>query len=103
MPGVISQRDRRAVIGANPAMRAEDQNLFATERFGIPPHSRILRPSEQIARRPFEQHLRRDRHGPLATGRLRAHVEQRGVARSRMDSSEIGMKTDRNKSYQPSA
>ena len=59
--GVITERDRRPVGRANAAVRREHQKFLAAERGGIPSHAGVLRPAEQIARRPLAQHLRRQR------------------------------------------
>jgi hypothetical protein len=49
MAGVIAERDRFAVRGAQPALGAEDKELFAAKLGWVPTHSRVLGESENIA------------------------------------------------------
>ena len=55
--GVIAQGDRFAVIGAESAGGAEDEEFLATQLSGIPAHAGVLREAEQIAAGPVEEHL----------------------------------------------
>ena len=55
---VVAQGDRPAVRRADAALRREDQELGTPELARVPPHTRVLRPAEQIAARPVEEHLR---------------------------------------------
>jgi hypothetical protein len=59
--GVVSERQRLAVIGAQPAECADDDVLLALQRTGIPPHADVLGESEQIAARLIPQHVRGER------------------------------------------
>ena len=58
---VIAEGDRLAVGGADAALGREDQELGTPELPRIPPHARVLGPAEEIAARPVEEHLRRER------------------------------------------
>ena len=79
MAGVIAQRDRSAVAGANAAMGAEDQDLGTAQLLRIPTHAGILREAEQIAGRPVQQHLGGNRQRALRACAAAAHVEQAGI------------------------
>ena len=57
MPGVISERYRRAIGIPNAAVGAEDQKLFAAKFAGVPAHAGVLRESKNVATRTIEQHL----------------------------------------------
>ena len=96
-PVWIAERDRRAVLGAQPALRADDQELRAPDLGGVPAHPRVLRHAEQVAARLLEQHLGGDRQPPLGPLRLRARrreqlagaedlAERRGRRRGRRHS-----------------
>src|SRR5665213_384331 len=68
MPCVIAERDSRAVRAPDSSVGAQDQDFLTPQLCRIPPHPRVLRPAEQIARWPFEQHLCRDGHAALRAG-----------------------------------
>ena len=53
MPGMIAERDRRAVVGADAALRAEDQEFRRPSSARLPAHAGILRQAEEIAAGPF--------------------------------------------------
>jgi len=76
---VIAERDWCAVGGANATVRGQHQELPATERGGIPAHSRVLAPAEQVTGREFAQHLGGERQGPGGTSRTRRDVENRRI------------------------
>ena len=78
--GVIPQRDGRAVGRADAAVRAENQEFLAAEFVGRPAHAGILRPAEDIAGRPRDQHLGRNRQGSRGSGNLAVDVVQGWVA-----------------------
>ena len=68
--GVVTQRHRAAVPGANPTLSADNQHLFAGEFVGVPAHAGVLRHPEQIAARRLHQHLRRQRQRALRAGSM---------------------------------
>ena len=70
--GVVAERDRRAVLPAQPALRAEDQVRRAPDLGGVPAHAGVLGHAEQVAARLAQQHLGGDRQPPGRPGRLRA-------------------------------
>ena len=77
--GVIAERDRGAIGGADAAVGAEDEELLAAERGGIPAHAGVLGPAEEVAGGAVEQHFGRDGQRRLAGRALwRAHRESRG-------------------------
>ncbi len=47
--GVVAQRNRASVPGANAALVADNQHLFAGQLVGIPAHPGVLRHAEQVA------------------------------------------------------
>ena len=55
---VVAERDRRAVLGANAALRAQNQVLVAAQRGGVPSHSGVLRPTENVAAGQRAEHRR---------------------------------------------
>ena len=77
--GVVAERDGRAVGGANAAVGAEDEELLAAERGGVPAHAGVLAPAEEIAGGPLEQHLGSDGQGAGGTGGLAADVVDGGI------------------------
>ncbi len=81
VPRVIAQRDRLAIRGAQPALRAQDQVRIARDLGGRPAHAGVLGQAEQVARRPFLEHLvgQRQRAG-RAVG-LGRHVVDGAVRR----------------------
>ena len=68
--GVVAEGDRPAVGRADAALGREDEELRAPELAGVPSHARVLGPAEEVAARPVEEHLRRQRE---AARRPRAH------------------------------
>ena len=58
MTGVEAESDRIAVLGAQSAVRAEDEKLRVEQATWIPAHARILGQSEEISGWLGEQHLR---------------------------------------------
>ena len=61
MTGVITKSDGLAVGRAQPALRAQNQELFAPHLGGIPTHAGILRQAEQIATGTIFQHFLSER------------------------------------------
>jgi hypothetical protein len=53
--GVITEGERAAVVLADAALRAEDQDLGPPHRVGLPAHARVQRPAEEIAAGTFQQ------------------------------------------------
>ena len=76
MSGVIAQGDGRPIVRAQAAVRAEDQELFATQRFRGPPHAGVLRKAEKIAGWLFEQHFRGEGKGSERAASVRPDVEK---------------------------
>ena len=79
VPGVVAQRDRASVSGADAALGADDQHLFAGELVGIPAHPGVLRHTEQVAAGGFHQHLRGQRQRALRPRRVGDHRIKRIV------------------------
>ena len=79
--GVVAQSDRRAVLGANPALGAQDQVLVPAEVGWVPPHAGVLRPAEDIAARQRAEHLRRERQLSRGTLRIGPYLEDRSIIR----------------------
>ena len=52
--GVVAQRNRCAIGGADAALGAEDEKLLAAEHIGIPAHAHILAHGKEIAARGVE-------------------------------------------------
>ena len=77
--GVVAERDRRAVGRADPAQRAQHQELLAPEPAGVQAHAGVLRPAEQVAARAAAQHLLGQREPARGPGPARAQVEDGGV------------------------
>ena len=80
VPRVVAERDRPAVGRADAALGREDQELGAPELARVPPHAGVLRPAEEIAARPVEEHLRRQREAARRSRSHRLDVEQPDVA-----------------------
>ena len=80
VPGVIAQRDRRAVLGAEAALRAEDQVRVARHLRRRPAHPGVLAQAEEVARGPLLQHGVRQRQRAGGAVRPRADCEDRGIA-----------------------
>ena len=70
VPGVVAQRNRSPVPGANAALRANNQHLFAGQLVGVPAHTGVLRHAKQVTAGGFHQHLRRQRQRSLRPGRM---------------------------------
>ncbi len=79
MACVIAERHGRTVGRADSAVRAEDQELLAAERRGLPAHAGILAPAKEVARGTMEQHLRSNRERARGSRRLAANIVQRRV------------------------
>ena len=79
--GVVAQRDGRTVLGANPALGAQDQVLVPPEVGWVPPHPGVLRPAEDIAARQRAQHLRRERQLSRGTLGIGPYLEDRSIIR----------------------
>src|SRR5581483_2266760 len=81
VPGVEAERDRRAVLGPQPAVGAEDEELLAAEPVGVPAHADVLRPAEQVAAGGMAQQLGGQRQLAGRAGRGRDEVVDGGVGR----------------------
>jgi hypothetical protein len=57
MAGVITQRDRCAIGGADTALSTQDQHLGAVQLSRIPTHAHILAPGKQVAAGSIEQQI----------------------------------------------
>ena len=68
--GVVAQRNRASVPGADAALGADDQHLFAGQLVGVPAHPGVLRHAEQVAAGGFHQHLRGQRQRALRPRRV---------------------------------
>ena len=79
VPGVVAQRDRASVSGADAALGADDQHLFAGQPVGVPAHPGVLRHAEQVAAGGFHQHLRGQRQRALRPRRVGDHRIKRIV------------------------
>ena len=77
--GVVAQRYGSAVGGANPAVGAQDQELFAAQQSRVPAHSGVLRPSEQIPRGARQQHFRGNGQRSRRPGSGGVHAIERGI------------------------
>jgi hypothetical protein len=76
MTGVIAQGNRTAIVGAQTARGAEDQEL-RTEHFARrPAHAGVLRQPEQITAGPGAQHLVVERQRPRRAGSTGGHLIQ---------------------------
>ena len=64
------RRSMLFVPGANAALGADNQHLFAGQLVGIPAHSGVLRHAEQVAAGGFHQHLRGQRQRALRPRRV---------------------------------
>ena len=69
--GVVAERDRGAVVGANAALGREDQELVASDLRCLPAHPGVLREAEHVAGRAVAQELRRERQRPFGPCRGR--------------------------------
>src|ERR1017187_10182947 len=78
--GVITERDRGAIGRADAAVGAEDEELGSAERGGVPAHSSILAPAEQVAGGPLEKHLRGEGQRAARAGRFAADLVERRVS-----------------------
>ena len=65
---------------ANSAVGAEDQDFLAAERRRVPAHAGILGPTEDIARRPRNEHFRGDGQRSGGAGDMAADVIKGGIA-----------------------
>ena len=72
--GVIAQRDRGAVGGADAALGGEHEVLRAPQLARIPAHARVLGEAEDVAAGPFEEHLGGEGQLPRRTRPRRAHL-----------------------------
>ena len=79
VPRVIAERHRRAVFAPDTAVRGENQNLFAAQQLRVPAHPRVLRPPEQVAGRPVQQHFGGDGKRALRARSFGPDVENGGI------------------------
>ena len=79
--GVKAERDGLAVLRAQAAVRAQDQELRIEESIRLPAHAGVLRQAEEIAGGLGEQHLRRERQRTLRARRVCGHVKEIGALR----------------------
>ena len=70
VPGVVAQRNRPSVTGADAALSANNQHLFAGQLVGVPAHPGVLGHAEQVAAGGFHQHLRGQRQRALRPRRV---------------------------------
>src|SRR5689334_15243325 len=77
--GVIAQRDGRAVVSAEPAGGAEQEELAAIQFIGPPAHADVLAPAEQVAARSVPQKLLGERQRPGGAGGTGANIEEGGI------------------------
>ena len=70
MAGVVAERERAAVVLADAALRAEDEDLGPAQRVRLPAHADVQRPAEEIAARALEEigGLERKRPGGTRLG-----------------------------------
>ena len=61
---VVAERDGRPVVGAQPALRGEDQERVARGLRRVPAHARVLRQPEHVARRAVAEEVLGQRDGP---------------------------------------
>ncbi len=80
MSGVVAQRHRRAVGGANAPLRAEHQELGPEHLLRRPAHAGVLRHAEQVAAGPVSQHFGRERQRASRPGSIGLNLEQRRLA-----------------------
>ena len=79
MAGVIAERDRRAVVGAQAAGGGEDEVFGAVEFRGIPAHARVEGHAEDVARGPVSEHVLGERERARGASGLGGDIENRGV------------------------
>ncbi len=65
VPGVIAERHRPAVGGADTALRGEHQVLRPAQLARVPPHARVLGHAEDVAAGALAQHLGGERQAAL--------------------------------------
>ena len=87
VPGVVAQRDRRAVGGADAALRAEDEEFLAAQLFWVPAHAGVLRQAEDVAAGGVAQELSGERQlarGPGGGGPQRVDRGIGGIEKGRV-------------------
>ncbi len=81
MSGMVAERDRGAIGGADSAVGAEDQKLFAAQRGRVPTHAGVLGPAESVAGGAFQQHFGRNGKRSGGAAGLGGNIEKGGVGR----------------------
>ena len=79
MPRVIPERDRLSIRRAQPALRAEHEELRPVRKRGVPSHADILREPKKIAARCTAEQFRREWQRAFRAGGVRADLENVGV------------------------
>ena len=80
VPGVVAEGDRLSVGGAQPALRAEDEELLATGLRGLPAHAGVLAQAEEVAARAVAQQVLGQGQAPRGAGGARLdRVDLRGA------------------------
>ena len=80
VPGVVPERDRLPVGGAQAALRAEDEELPASGLRGLPPHAGVLAQAEEVAARAVAQQVLGQGQAPRGAGSSRLDlVDLRGA------------------------
>ena len=83
MPGVISQGDRSAVLGAQAALGADNHVLLAVDLFRMPAHRDILRHRKEVAAGFIQKHVFVE--GQLALAALAPSPRRRQQIRPAID------------------
>ncbi len=81
MPGVVAQGDGRAVRGADPAQRAQDQEFFRQQARRLPAHGGILGQPEDLAAGGAAQQIGVQRQAALRPGGVGRHLVNGRVGR----------------------
>ena len=74
MTGMITECNGLTVRGAESALCAEDEKLFAAEFARIPSHAHILGPTKNVAAGRISEHLRSERKFSCWTRAFRLDV-----------------------------
>ncbi len=80
---VVPEGDRRTVLVADAALRAENEVLVASQVLRVPTHSGVLRPAEDVAAGTRPQHGRRQGQSPGRPLRSGSDVIDRSVVRAK--------------------
>ncbi len=79
MACVIAQGDGRAVLGADAALRAQDEEFGPAQEARVPAHARVLAEAKEVAAGRVQEHFLVEGQAALRPGRVGLDIVQAGV------------------------